>query len=328
MPQPSRRVAPIDVLLLLMTLIWGTNYAIVKRAFAEIDPQAFNALRMIVASSAFAVVIGWAHVRGGRARTPPDGAAPGALGTLVSVFHTRERLTGRDWMGLVALGVVGQCLYQYAFIAGLSQTSVANSALLVAVTPVLIALTSALSGREPVGWGHWTGAALSIAGIYIVVGSGASMNGSSLRGDLTMLLAVVCWTVYTLGAGPLMRRHSPVGVTGLSMIIGSMLYVPLVSGHLRALDIGAVSRLTWLTVIYSALFSLCVAYTIWYAAVKQIGSARTSIYSNLVPVVAMLTAVLFLDDVLSLRKLIGAAAVLAGIALTRVGPGKMAAPAE
>ncbi len=328
MPQPARRVALIDVLLLLMTLIWGTNYAIVKHAFTEMDPQAFNALRMVVASSAFAVVIVWAHLRGARAEAAHGAAAPGSLRRVVSVFHTRERLTAREWLGLAALGVVGQCLYQYTFIAGLAQTSVANSALLVAMTPVLIALTSAVSGREPVGAGHWLGAALSIAGIYIVVGGGAGLNGSSLRGDLTMLLAVVCWTVYTMGSGPLMRRHSPVGVTGLSMIIGSLLYVPLVSGHLRALDVHAVSRITWFSIVYSALFSLCLAYTIWYAAVKEIGSARTSIYSNLVPVVAMATAVLFRGDVISVRKLIGAAAVLAGIALTRLGPRTLAAPAE
>ncbi len=324
MPAASRRVALIDLLLLLMTLIWGTNYAIVKHAFTEMDPQAFNALRMIVASATFAAVIAWAHGRAARLAR----AGGGAVSSLVSVFNTRERLTPREWLWLAGLGVIGQCLYQYCFIAGLSQTSVANSALLVAVTPVLIALTLALSGREPVGWGHWAGAALSIAGIYIVVGGGAGLNGSSLRGDLTMLLAVVCWTAYTLGSGPLMRRHSPVGVTGLSMIIGSLLYVPLVSGHLRTIDVAAVSAATWISIVYSALFSLCVAYTIWYAAVREIGSARTSIYSNLVPVVAMLTAVLFLGDVLSPRKLLGAAAVLAGIALTRMGTGRLAAPAE
>ena len=41
--------------LLLMTLIWGTNYAIVKHAFADIDPQAFNAMRVIVASAVFLI---------------------------------------------------------------------------------------------------------------------------------------------------------------------------------------------------------------------------------------------------------------------------------
>jgi drug/metabolite transporter (DMT)-like permease len=86
--------------------------------------------------------------------------------------------------------------------------------------------------------------------------------------------------------------------------------------------------MTWFTLVYSALFALCVAYTIWYAAVREIGSARTSIYSNLVPIVAMLTAVVFLGESLGPRKIIGAAAVLAGVALTRMSATKIVAPAE
>ena len=59
------------------------------------------------------------------------------------------------------------------------------------------------------------------------------------------------------------------------------------------------------------------AYTIWYAGVRQIGSARTSVYSNLIPIVAMATAVIFLGEPILLRNVIGAAAVLGGVALTR-----------
>jgi drug/metabolite transporter (DMT)-like permease len=324
MSATSRRGAPIDVLLLLMTFIWGTNYAIIKHAFTEMDPQAFNALRLIVAASTFVAVMAWMQWR---ARHRP-GTTGSRTPAVAGIFHTRERITGREWAGLIGLGVVGHCVYQYCFIAGLSQTSVANSALLVAATPVLIALATAWSGDEPVGWRHWAGAGLSVAGIYIVVGQGASMSGSSLRGDLTMLAAVMCWTIYTLGARPLMRRHSPVGVTGLSMVIGALLYVPIVSPHLRLLHVERISMLTWFSVVYSALFALCVAYTIWYAAVREIGSARTSIYSNLVPVVAMLTAVVFLGESLGLRKLAGAGAVLAGVALTRMRMEKIIAPAE
>ena len=40
-----------------MTLIWGTNYSIVKAAFREIDPQAFNASRMAIASVVFLGII-------------------------------------------------------------------------------------------------------------------------------------------------------------------------------------------------------------------------------------------------------------------------------
>jgi hypothetical protein len=51
--RPTRVVASIDLLLLLMAVIWGTNYSIVKHAFREIDAQAFNAMRMMIASSIF-----------------------------------------------------------------------------------------------------------------------------------------------------------------------------------------------------------------------------------------------------------------------------------
>ena len=75
---------------------------------------------------------------------------------------------------------------------------------------------------------------------------------------------------------------------------------------------------TVLALLYAAIFAMCVAYTIWYTAVRDIGSARTSVYSNLIPIVAMMTAVLFLGEPLGPCQIIGAILVLAGVALTRL----------
>ncbi len=292
-----------------MTLIWGTNYAIVKHAFRSIDPQAFNAVRLIISSAVFLGVM--AAIRRLPASRRPDGS-------LAGIFYTPSPITARDWAGFAGLGLVGHFLYQYTFVAGLARTSVSNAALIAAAAPVLIALATAVRGAERVGVVHWTGALLSLGGIYIVVGRGLSVGGSTLRGDLTMFVAVCCWAIYTIGSRPLMTRHSPVAVTGLSMVIGTLLYVPAVTPHLRAVDWRAVDLATWAAIVYSALFALCVAYTIWYAAVRDIGSARTSVYSNLVPLVAMATAVVALGESLDVRKISGAAAVLVGVALTRV----------
>ena len=299
----------IDGLLLLMASIWGTNYAIIKHAFREIDPQAFNAIRMIVASTVFVVIMV-------AVRNLPS--ARGALGSIGSIFYTPSPVRGRDWVGLAALGVIGQCLYQYWFVGGLAGTSVANAALILAFTPVLIGFVSAAIGAERVTMVHWFGALLSLVGIYLVVGRGLSASGSTWRGDLTMFGAVCCWALYTMGARPLMLRHSPVAVTGLSMAIGTAVYVPAVASHIRAVRWADVGSATWVAAVYSALFALCVSYTIWYAAVREIGSARTSVYSNVVPSVAMATAVTFLGEPFDLRKGIGAAAVLIGLAVTRV----------
>ena len=312
----SRRRGPAgltkaDSLLILMTFIWGTNFSIVKPAFREIDPQAFNAVRMIVASAVFVAIM----------KIVPRW-------TRSDIFWTPEPITRRDWLAITGLGIVGHFFYQYFFIGGLALTSVANSSLMLAATPVVIAILSAALGYDRVAPLHWVGAALSLTGIYIVVGHGMSIGGQSLRGDLMMFGCVACWAVYTLGSRPLMARHSPVGVTGLSMAIGTVLYVPVMLPRVMATDWTQISARTWMALIYSALFALCVAYTIWYVAVRSIGSARTSVYSNIVPIVAMLTAVVFLGERLTGARLVGAACVLIGVALTRVGKTAPAIPAE
>ena len=79
-------------------------------------------------------------------------------------------------------------------------------------------------------------------------------------------------------------------------MLGTLMYVPAGVAAPAAGPLDAVSALTWVKLVYSALFALCVAYTIWYAAVREIGSARTSVYSNLVPIVAMVTAVVWLRE--------------------------------
>ena len=304
----------IDALLLVMALIWGTNYSVIKAAFRDLDPQAFNALRMVIASVAFLAVIGTLQLR-------PLHAAGG----VATIFQTPTRVTRRDIVELIALGVVGHFLYQYFFIGGLALTTVANSSLMLAATPVVIALLSAAWGQERVGLRHSIGALLSMVGIYIVIGHNVTMHGRGVTGDLMMAAAVICWAIYTLGARRLVSRHSPVGVTGMSMAIGTLLYVPVMWPHLSSVAWGTLSGRTWLSIFYSAIFALGVAYTIWYAAVRQIGSARTSVYSNIIPLVAMATAVVFLGEPMTATQVAGSATVLIGVALTRTTPAQRAA---
>jgi drug/metabolite transporter (DMT)-like permease len=294
-----------------MTLIWGSNYTIVKEAFAEVPAQPFNAVRMAIASAIFLVAIIVAR----RVKRP-------------SVFYTPAPISRKDWAAIAGLALVGHFLYQLCFIGGLARTSVANSSLILAATPVAIMLLNVVRGLERVGLWHWLGAALSIAGIYFVVGRGAAISAHSLTGDALMLGGVACWAVYTVGAGRLMARHSPLGVTGLSMALGTVLYVGVMLPQISAVDWMRLGATTWLSLIYSSVFALCVAYMIWYAAVQQIGGTRTSLYSNLVPLVALAVAVVWRGEPLGASKVVGAVLVLAGVAITRAAAHLISAPAQ
>ena len=138
-----------------MTLIWGANYSIVKSAFSEIDPQAFNAVRMFSATLLFVAVMIAAR-RNDR------------LGSYAGVFYTPAPFTRRDWLTLAWLGLVGHFLYQVLFIGGLARTSVANSSLIIAASPAVIAFGSALVRHERIGPLKWAGVGLGLLGVVVL----------------------------------------------------------------------------------------------------------------------------------------------------------------
>ena len=296
----------VDLALVVMVGIWGANYSVLKLAFEEMPQQPFNALRMVIASIVFAAAISWIS-----SHTKRGGAAP-------RVFFTHEPLERRDLFALAGLGVIGHFAYQLFFVGGVARTSVANSSLIIGATPVCVAIVSAALGKERVSRMHWLGAAVSASGIWIVVGPGAAIGGETLIGDLMILGSVACWTTYTVGASALLRRHSPLFVTGTSMALGAIPYVLVTLPAMADVNWDAVSAWTWWALVFSSLFALCLAYLIWYAAVQKIGMARTSIYSNLVPIAAMTTAAVWLGEPITGQKVLGAALVLGGVGLTRL----------
>jgi drug/metabolite transporter (DMT)-like permease len=300
------RLSRVDLALVCMVAIWGTNYSVMKLAFEEMPQQPFNALRMVLAAVVFAAAISIILSRAKRGLTHPR------------MFFTHEPLTRADILAMAGLGVVGHFAYQLCFVGGVARTSVANSSLIIGATPVLVAIVGAALGRERVSAMHWIGAAVSAAGIWIVVGTGAALGGDHLTGDLLVLASVVCWTTYTVGASSLLKRHSPLFVTGVSMAIGAALYMVATLPQMGRVDWSIISAWTWWALVFSSLLALCLSYLIWYGAVQKIGMARTSVYSNLVPVAAMSVATIWLGEPLTGRKLLGAALVLGGVALTRI----------
>ena len=308
-----------DALLVLMVVVWGVNYSALKRAFEEIPPPVFNAMRLVIASSVFLVGIRLARTRASRSSSP-----------FASVFYTAHTLTRRDRWDLLWLGMAGHLFYQLCFVNGLAITTASNGALIFGSTPVVVALLSAALGRERIGRLHWIGAALSAAGIYFVVGHGATLGSTTLPGDLLIGLGVICWALYTIGGMRLMTRHSPLYVTGVTMAIGTVPYVVWASPRFLDVRWSALSPTVWGLLLFGSLGAFCFSYLVWYAAVKQLGPARTSIYSNAIPLVAMVFAALWLGEPITGLKTMGAAAVIAGVLLTRLSQrlARVAAPPE
>ena len=350
------RLSRHDGLLLLMTVIWGVNYSIVKVALREIPPLAFNSLRLGLASLLFLATIAVCRrasegpkvgpsTGSGRDELVPrrdsDGSGVGpsdfrtsrlsdVAAAVLPVFQ-RTRISPRDWFLIAGFGLIGHFIYQLCFLFGLDKTTAANSALILGCSPVVVALLSAALGQERVHPLHWAGAALSVLGIYVVVGRGAHLGGATLTGDLLTIGGLLCWGIYTVGVRGLLDRHSPLEVTGYSMAIGTVPYVLLAIGELRNFGWHTVPGVAWAALVLSGIFALYVAYLIWYVAVQRIGNIRTAMYSNLTPIAALVVAVVWLGEQLTRTEIAGAVAILAGMAITRLvrtSVARTVAPAE
>ena len=283
-----------DLLLFLMVSIWGANFSLVKIALREFPELVFNALRLLIASSLFLGAIWWQQ------RTTP-----------------RPALTRADWQRVFVLGLIGHLVYQFLFLGGLKRTSVANGSLIMGTTPVIVALLSAWTGHERISVQRWIGAAISFTGLYIVVG--AQAGAGNPIGDLLVLASTVCWATYSVASVPLLKKHSPLVVTGYTMTVGATAYTVAAVPALQSMDWAQVSLTGWGLMVASAVFALALAYLIWYSSVQRVGSTRTAAWSNVTPVMAMSIAALWLGEGLTVRQLAGAAIIFAGLIMTRRG---------
>jgi drug/metabolite transporter (DMT)-like permease len=288
----------LDFLLLLMILIWGSNFSIVKVALRDFPEIPFNAMRMVVGTVVF----------------------------LAAVWFTRDRanprppLTRIDRIQLLLLGLVGTFLYQLCFVAAVRRTSVGNGSLIIALSPIVISMMSAFVGHERIRPMRWVGVVLALLGVYFVVGHGVDFSGQTLRGDLLMLGGVVCWATYSVASQPILRRHSPLLVIALTFSVGAMSYLLVMMPILLTVDWGAVSAFSWFLMFTSAFLALNVSYWIWYTGLQRLGGSRTSVYSYLTPIVAIIVAAIWLGEPISSNQVAGAAAIFAGLLITRFTP--------
>ncbi|MBW3571736.1 MAG: DMT family transporter [Gemmatimonadetes bacterium] len=285
-----------ETALSLMVFVWGVNFAVVKHALDTVQPLAFNALRFAIAS---VLVLGVLHARG--ELSLPD---------------------RRDLPRVVALGLLGNVLYQMCFILGLNRTAAGHASLILALTPVLTAFLSMLTGHERPGPRTWGGASLSILGIALVSGASFRVEGTSaLVGDALLVTACVAWAVYTVGARPVVRRYGSVRTTAWTLWCGAVGLLVLGTPALLRQEWGTVGVRAWGALVFSATFAIGLAYLIWYRGVERIGNTRTAIFSNLTPVVALFAGVVLLNEAPSALALLGAALTLGGVMIVRTDPG-------
>ena len=281
-----------DLALVLVVIIWGTNYTVVKEALGSFPPLAFMALRFAIAAAAMAVVL---HTR--------EGWKPLPRSTLLK---------------LVGLGFVGNTLYQVCFIMGLAHTTAANSGMLAAGTPALTALLGAVLGVDRLSRPLAMGLALAVPGMLLIVSArGPELDAATRQGDFLILGASLCWALYTVGIRSLGAELSALRITALTMLTGAPGVILMGLPSVMELKVESIGPGAWFGLVYSALIPLVLAYVVWSRSVQAVGSSRTAIYNSGTPVVAAVTAWLVRGEQPTGLQIAGAVLVICGVLVSR-----------
>jgi drug/metabolite transporter (DMT)-like permease len=281
-----------DALLVTMAAIWAVNYTVAKYGTRTVPPLAYNAVRIVMATVVLLVI--------GRLRSS-------------------ERPSRSDVMALLAIGVLGNGLYQFCFIEGLARSRAGTVALMLAGSPAFVAIGGRIFRVERVNSRGWAGIALQLVGIaFVIFGSVAHANGDdTLLGSAFIVAGSLCWAFFAILIKPYTERLSGIDV-GAYSLAGGALFVTLVGiPSIVATDWASVTPPVWTAIVYSGIGALVFGNLIWYHGVSRIGPTRVSMFSNLQPLVALAVAWVVLGEVPTIWQGLGAGSIMTGLVITR-----------
>lgn len=226
------------------------------------------------------------------------------------------RLDRKQFLGTLLLGVLGVFAYNLFFMGALDRLPASRAALIIALNPVITITISALVLGDRLKPRRWLGVAIALVGVWIVVTHGEVSHLASVglgMGELFMLCAVTSWALYTVIGRKVLTDLTPLAATNYAAIWGTLLLGLVAAPHFGELRIEQFPARVVISLFYLGILGTALAFVWYYISVKRLGTATTSIFTNLVPVFGVAISVLLLGEPLLPSMLIGGAVAIVGV---------------
>jgi O-acetylserine/cysteine efflux transporter len=235
-----------------------------------------------------------------------------AIAAPLLALVARRRLRAALTPAVVAAGAVGYGVVIVLQNVGIERTSVSHAALIVGAVPVLVAAIAAVLGRGSGGRLMWAGSLVALAGVALVAGGGGA--GTSVAGDLLVLLSVTMSAAFIVAQPGLLAGRDPAAVTAVQLGAGGLAALPLAILREGAPPAPAEAG-TVVAVLALALTGTLLAFWLFAWAQARVPAELAGAFVNLEPLVGALTGAVAFHDVVGPAQVVGGALILAGIGL-------------
>ena len=282
-------------------VIWGLNFPFVKHVLDQIGVGAFLFVRFAVLPLlAFALLA--LVFRGKLARTWPK----------------RE-----DLPRFVLCAIIGHAIHIAAVMAGMNLSTAFSSSLVLMSGPLFTLIILTVLGAERLGAKQIAGTLLACAGIGLFLSDKfAGGLAHAGYGDLLLILAALCFSLYTVLAQPITKRYGPLIVLSYTLLFSAPPILLLNLGAFLSLDTSKLTPLVWLGMFWALVVSSFIGWLTWGWVNAVRGVARCAPFNYLMPPIAGFSAWLTLGETFTWLKVLGAAVTMAGVAWAQFGAGK------
>ena len=286
---------PPFILLLFATILWGGNFVTGRAVSSELPPFTLSFLRWC---TAFIILlpIAWVSLK-------------------------------RDWKVIrthfpivLLMAVTGVAGFNTLVYIALHHTTSINASLMNTSTPIIIYMLSFFFLKERLTKNQIIGTVISLIGVLFIISNGSLatlMQFSFNRGDIIVLVAVICWSIYSLLVKQFAGKLPGHATFLVSIFLGIIMLFPFFLYE----TMNPAIQITWsatsfFAIFYTGIFASIVAFLCWNTGVVKLGANKAGIYLNFIPVFATIFAVLFIGESLQLFQAIGGIFVILGVFLT------------
>ena len=293
----TSRPSPLPLVAVAVTLVlWSSAFVAIRHLGGTFSPGALSLGRLLVGSLALGVVLlmrGW---------SPPR---------------------PRDWPSLVAIGVLWFGLYNVALNAGERRVDAGTAAMLIQLSPVLVAVLAAVFLKERATPALGVGLLVAFAGVALIATATSGHGDRDPVGVLLCLVSAAAYAVSLILQKPLVARISAVEVTWIACTVGAVACLPFAGSLLR--DTAAASRSDIAWVVYLGAFPTAIAFSTYAFALTHMSAGNLSVTTYLVPPITVLLSWVFLAEAPPAMAYVGGALCLIGVGLARRRPRARAA---
>lgn len=245
-------------------------------------------------------------------------------GVILFLFNTAyariKRIQKEDWPKFLLLAFFEPFIYFICETFGLKETgSPTISAMVIATIPIFSIGAGILFFKEKVNAINIFGILFSLVGIVMVAMAKGDLGENFVWGIVLLLIAVIAEVGHASITKSLSGNYSSQVIVMYQFLIGSVYLFPLFLW--KGLDGFSVeTHLTpevWYPIICLAVLCSSLAFSLWVSTIKNLGVAKSSIFSALIPVAAAIIAWLIGHEVLNSRQWIGIAISTIGVIMSQ-----------